>query len=490
MRKRLLATMRGFMAIALTLLATNILPMATVFADPPANNKVFVCKYVGTPHVDERLQTGTNPISVAVSSIQQNQWNGQVPGYFSDAHDRSYVLSYDNTAAGPAGDPDVSECPAPQGPPTEVSAGIVTYVDLCGTANDSFTVPTTEHVTYSKPAGTYTGVDATGAVTVTASANQGYVLTSPYTFSHTFTNVSCENEDTPTPAGIVTFDDVCGTEKDTYTVPNTQHVTYMFTGTSDVADNGKHDGSGTVSITAVADQGYTLTGQTVFAHTFTNEECPAKKVFVCKYVGTPGVDERLQTGQNPISVSVSSIEHNQWDGTVPGWFSDAHDRSYVLAYDVGQPEPDVSECPDNEPGKVTPAVVFTNPSCEVPSGRVTVTAMNGVTYKVNGSEITGTTTYPAGSSVTVEVELADGYVLADGATDEFQTTFAAAPTDCVLGEVTPPGGQGGEVLGETTVLADTGEESALTSVIFGIIGVAMAAGLALLSRKQNKAPIA
>ena len=27
------------------------------------------------------------------------------------------------------------------------------------------------------------------------------------------------------------------------------------------------------------------------------------KVFVCKYVGTPGVDERLQTGDNPISVS-------------------------------------------------------------------------------------------------------------------------------------------------------------------------------------------
>ncbi len=72
---------------------------------------------------------------------------------------------------------------------------------------------------------------------------------------------------------------------------------------------------------------------------------PPKKVFVCKYVGTPGVDERLQTGQNPISVSVNSIQNNQWDGTVPGYFSDAHDRSYVLAYDTGQPEPDVSACP-------------------------------------------------------------------------------------------------------------------------------------------------
>ncbi|MFY9227700.1 MAG: hypothetical protein WAO28_00005, partial [Candidatus Microsaccharimonas sp.] len=40
-----------------------------------------------------------------------------------------------------------------------------------------------------------------------------------------------------------------------------------------------------------------------------------KKVFVCKYVGTPGVDERLQTGNNPISVSVNAIQNNQWDGT-------------------------------------------------------------------------------------------------------------------------------------------------------------------------------
>lgn len=81
------------------------------------------------------------------------------------------------------------------------------------------------------------------------------------------------------------------------------------------------------------------------------------KVWVCKYVGTPGVDERLQTGQNPISVSVNAIDHNSWDGTVPGWFSDAHDRSYVLGYDNGEEEPDVSECPQ-------PPVV-NNPSADV-----------------------------------------------------------------------------------------------------------------------------
>lgn len=90
-----------------------------------------------------------------------------------------------------------------------------------------------------------------------------------------------------------------------------------------------------------------------------------KKVFVCKYVGTPHVDERLQTGDNPINVSINAIQNNQWDGTVPGWFSDAHDRSYVLAYDVGQDEPDVSECPAPEGPKEVevPATPSVNDPC-------------------------------------------------------------------------------------------------------------------------------
>jgi len=57
----------------------------------------------------------------------------------------------------------------------------------------------------------------------------------------------------------------------------------------------------------------------------------SKKVFVCKYVGTPGVDERLQTGQNPISVSVNAIKDFHGIGS---YFNDAQGRSYVLAFDA------------------------------------------------------------------------------------------------------------------------------------------------------------
>ncbi len=69
---------------------------------------------------------------------------------------------------------------------------------------------------------------------------------------------------------------------------------------------------------------------------------PAPKVFVCKYVGTPGADERLQTGQNPISVSSNAIKDYEGVGS---YFNDAQGRSYVLAEDTGQPEPNVSQCP-------------------------------------------------------------------------------------------------------------------------------------------------
>ncbi len=67
------------------------------------------------------------------------------------------------------------------------------------------------------------------------------------------------------------------------------------------------------------------------------------KWFVCKYVGTPGVDETLQDGGNPISVSESAIKVSP---VVAGAvFADAQGRSIVLVEDTGQDEPDPSECP-------------------------------------------------------------------------------------------------------------------------------------------------
>lgn len=87
---------------------------------------------------------------------------------------------------------------------------------------------------------------------------------------------------------------------------------------------------------------------------------PAPKVFVCKYVGTPNVNESLQTGQNPISVSSNAIKNYQGVGS---YFNDAQGRSLVVAEDTGQPDP---TCPTPQNPPVTtptpPTGTTTTPS--------------------------------------------------------------------------------------------------------------------------------
>lgn len=84
-----------------------------------------------------------------------------------------------------------------------------------------------------------------------------------------------------------------------------------------------------------------------------------QKAFVCKYVGTPYVDERLQTGQNPINVSIHAIPVQPV--VVGSYFADRHGRSFVLACATpGQrPEPSVSECPSSVTPTPTPTVTPT-----------------------------------------------------------------------------------------------------------------------------------
>jgi hypothetical protein len=89
-----------------------------------------------------------------------------------------------------------------------------------------------------------------------------------------------------------------------------------------------------------------------------------EKFFVCKYVGTPGVDEILQTGQNPISVSINAIPLPPAD-VIPGAeFEDQHGRSVVLVEDTGQADPPRSACEPAEAEVVTVDVVFTDPTCD------------------------------------------------------------------------------------------------------------------------------
>lgn len=77
-----------------------------------------------------------------------------------------------------------------------VTAATIVTADPCGTKNDTYTIPSTKHVTYSvggvvKAPGEYK-TDGALRVTVTAAAADGYVLGGEASQTLTFTNTPCE----------------------------------------------------------------------------------------------------------------------------------------------------------------------------------------------------------------------------------------------------------------------------------------------------------
>jgi hypothetical protein len=77
------------------------------------------------------------------------------------------------------------------------------------------------------------------------------------------------------------------------------------------------------------------------------------KVWVCKYVGTPGDDERLKEGKNPIEVSANSADKPK-DGEVfvGDQFADAQGRSVVVQIDGDDPGEEI--CSPTPPPVVPP----------------------------------------------------------------------------------------------------------------------------------------
>lgn len=70
------------------------------------------------------------------------------------------------------------------------------------------------------------------------------------------------------------------------------------------------------------------------------------KVVVCKYVGTPGTDERLQTGQNPIVVDYHALLGDGFAGVFPFAFSDAQSHSVAVLWTFDEHFSDLGVCPD------------------------------------------------------------------------------------------------------------------------------------------------
>jgi hypothetical protein len=198
---------------------------------------------------------------------------------------------------------------------------------------------------------------------------------------------------TPNTQGVTTT-----TEK-----PEVTTTTHQATTTTHAATTTTHAAT-TTSVTPNT-QGATTTtaAPTTTAAATTTTVGTSKKWFVCKYETTPGGGERLQTGQNPISVSENAFPA----GVTPAVgveFNDAQGRSLIIAADVGQPEPDVSVCPPPNGGTTTTTGAPTTsgptttaaPTTTTQPGSTTTTTAGGTTTTTAG----GTTTTTAGGTTT------------------------------------------------------------------------------------------
>jgi LPXTG-motif cell wall-anchored protein len=176
-------------------------------------------------------------------------------------------------------------------------------------------------------------------------------------------------------------------------VPNTQGVTTTMTPTTMASTT-------TMAPTTTSGPTTTQGPTTTAASTTTTEK--EHKWFVCKYVGTPGVDERLQTGDNPISVDGHSIL--TFPNIVIGaFFADAQGRSVVIAQDTGQPEPDPDECPPPSVGTTTTSTststtsttstTSSTTSTTLPPGVPTLFGVNVFSVCVNNTTPTITVTF-------------------------------------------------------------------------------------------------
>jgi len=228
-----------FVLGAALLLATSVTAVATAGGEypPPDPIKVFVCKYVGTPGVDEVLQTGDNPIDVSVNAIPD--YHG-VGSYFADAQGRSFVLGPEHKASEHVDEPSVSECPGYQPPPTdvcpnidgnqsEVPAGM--HKDEAGncvpdeqqpihvTAGVTFTeatctTPPAFHLVKTIPGIRFYNVEGPdfvdghpvpgGTYTFTAIVDEGYVVDGPSVFVHTFAATPTDCGGTTMVTGVAT----------------------------------------------------------------------------------------------------------------------------------------------------------------------------------------------------------------------------------------------------------------------------------------------
>jgi len=209
------------------------------------------------PSFDDGAYTYTIPVSTGVEYVI----NGEVKAAGVHPVDpaKTYVLVNARATSGYTLDTTQSSAWAFQFRAVDVP--VTPAAPVFKTTMGSYTIPTTEGVTYKvngvvKPAGTYS---ATGAISVTAEAIEGYVIangaTAQWNATLTLTAV------TPTAP-------VQNVMLKTYTIPSKTGVKYTVNGVVKAA--GTYWGSGTMELKAEATAGYKISGTAAWTFTYQN----------------------------------------------------------------------------------------------------------------------------------------------------------------------------------------------------------------------------
>ena len=205
-----------------------------VAARGEAPRKVYVCKYVGVPYINERIQTGQNPIEVSANATR----GAGVGSYFLDGQGRSYVLAV-VVPGQPA--PSVAACPNV----IDTSEIVITQTPVCGSNNDIVSIAKPNHVSITQ---TVWGFNNTLKVYATRDFDQSWSdgdrnLTKEFTLRDA--NVKCDTV-VAVPAQP-SVNDPCGLQNASWVKPADSQSTRWVLG-----ENG--------TLTAFAKDGYIFQG--------------------------------------------------------------------------------------------------------------------------------------------------------------------------------------------------------------------------------------
>jgi hypothetical protein len=407
--------------------------------------QTFIASKNGTAPSDWYTSIGSLPSNVCGDGwgYQQDATKSSTPVDLAGA-----VINYPNATVGwpPIYADKHGELSAlitvPECPPVlvDVAPTAPTVAPMCGPNNDTVTIPSTEGVTYSDT----NWVD--GQRTITATANKGYALTGTTSWTFTDEATTCSVDVRAVEATVVD-PALCGPNNDVLNIPTTEGVTYSDTGWVD----------GHRTITATANEGYTLVGTSSW--TFTDEEipCPTEVKTVTASVIDPPV-----CGPNNDVLNVPTTEGVIYSDT--GWVDGTRTITATAAEGfVLQGQTSWTFHDANTPCSVTPPAPTVVPICFPNNDTVTIPEVAGVMYSDTGW---------VDGKRTITASAAEGYTLSGETTWTFTDVPSAgcAPTGPVFSAEDP------------TALAFTGAPSN-TGGLVALAIILITSGTALVARK-------